>query len=48
MSFIIFGEKGTTILLPNGVVLKKGNLILTGIFNKGKDISREKLHPCMI
>ena len=44
----IFGEKGSTILLPNGAVLQKGNLNLIGIFNKGKDVSREKLPPSII
>ena len=44
----IFGEKGTKILLPNGSVLQKGNLNLIGIFNKGKDVSREKLPVSII
>jgi len=44
----IFGDKGTTILLPNGSVLEKGNLNLIGIFNKGKDTTREKLPPIII
>ena len=44
----IFGAKGTTILLPNGAVLEKGNLNLIGIFNKGKDSTREKLPTSII
>ena len=40
---LIYGPKGTNILLPNGSTIVKGNMNLISIFNPSDDFPRERL-----